>query len=136
MREPVELPPELEAESNLIQQNPAFGEDPLPEKARRGPGAVLPIGHDEDPKVAAAVVGVSAKGMNMGRIILANILGGGFDPSRTYVVRPGTDTIDGVRCVESIAKLPEKVDLFVVAVGAAEVTAVVDDLIENRQNRA
>ena len=34
--------------------------------------------------------------MNMGRIILRNILAGGFDRTRTTVVRSGIDEIDGV----------------------------------------
>ena len=80
---------------------------------------------------SAAVIGVSSKGMNMGRIILGNILGGGFDPERTTVIRPGLDEIDGVRCVPSIAELPEKVDLFVVAVGASQVPEVLNDLIDH-----
>jgi len=80
---------------------------------------------------SAAIIGVSSKNMNMGRIILANIIGGGFDPSRTYVVRPGIDEIDGVRCMSSIEDLPEKVDLFVVAVGAGQVPAVLNDLIDH-----
>jgi len=80
---------------------------------------------------SAAVIGVSAKGMNMGRIILGNILGGGFDRDRVFVVRPGLDEIDGVRCVPSIAELPEKVDLFVVAVGATQVPEVLEALIEH-----
>ena len=79
---------------------------------------------------SAAIIGVSSKGMNMGRIILGNILGGGFDPARTYVVRPGLDEIDGVSCVPTIAQLPEKVDLFVVAVGAPQVPAVLNELID------
>jgi acyl-CoA synthetase (NDP forming) len=79
---------------------------------------------------SAAIIGVSAKGMNMGRIILANVLGGGFDPARTYVVRPDTDEIDGVRCVGGISDLPEKVDLFVVAIGAKQVPAVLNELID------
>ena len=46
-------------------------------------------------------------------------------------MRPGHDEIDGVRCVASIADLPEKVDLFVVAVGADQVPAVIDDLFDH-----
>jgi len=80
---------------------------------------------------SAAVIGVSAKGMNMGRIILANILDGGFDPDHAYVIRPGIDEIDGVRCVGSISELPEKVDLLVVAVGADQVPAVLNDLLDH-----
>lgn len=82
---------------------------------------------------SAAIIGVSAKGMNMGRIVLGNILAGGFDSSRITIVRPGTDAIDGVPCVPSIADLPEKVDLFVVAVGADQVPAVIDDLLDHDQ---
>ncbi|HSN54181.1 MAG TPA: acetate--CoA ligase family protein [Candidatus Sulfomarinibacteraceae bacterium] len=88
------------------------------------------IGHLLAPR-SAAVVGVSAKGMNMGRIILGNILAAGFDRERLFVIRPGIDEIDGVRCVPSIAELPGKVDLFVVAVGAPQVPEVLEALIEH-----
>ncbi len=80
---------------------------------------------------SAAIIGVSAKGMNMGRIVLKNILGGGFDPGRVTIVRPETDEIDGIPCVTSIADLPEKVDLFVVAVGAGQVPGVIDELLDH-----
>lgn len=80
---------------------------------------------------SAAVIGVSSKGLNMGRIILRNILAAGFDPSRAYVIRPQLDEIDGVRCVPTIADLPEKVDLLVVAVGAGQVPAVLEELLEH-----
>src|SRR5512140_487348 len=56
---------------------------------------------------SAAVIGVSAKGMNMGRLILRNILEAGFEKERLWVVRPGADEIDGVRCVPSAKDLPE-----------------------------
>lgn len=85
---------------------------------------------------SAAVIGVSAKGMNMGRIILSNILAAGFDRERTWVVRPDSERIDGVRCVPTIADLPEKVDLLVVAVGAPQVPAVVNQLIDHDRANA
>ncbi len=85
---------------------------------------------------SAAVIGVSSKGMNMGRIILRNMLAAGFDRDRTWIVRPDTEELDGVRCVPSIAELPEKVDLFVVAVGAAQVPAVIDELIDHDRANA
>ncbi len=85
---------------------------------------------------SAAVVGVSAKGMNMGRIILNNMLQAGFDPGAVWVVRPGTEEIDGVPCVGSIAELPAKVDLFVVAVGAPQVPQVLDELIDHDKANA
>ncbi len=80
---------------------------------------------------SAAIVGVSGRSVNMGRIILRNIIGGGFDATKTFVVRPDTDEIDGVTCVSTISDLPQKVDLFVVAVGAAQVPQVIEELIDN-----
>ncbi|MFV2072285.1 MAG: acetate--CoA ligase family protein [Thermoanaerobaculales bacterium] len=79
---------------------------------------------------SAAVIGVSERGMNMGRIILNNLFEAGFDRHRIHVVHPTAERIDGVPCVPGVADLPEKVDLFVVAVGAAQVPDVVTELIE------
>ncbi|MEJ2401207.1 MAG: acetate--CoA ligase family protein [Xanthomonadales bacterium] len=79
---------------------------------------------------SAAVVGASAQASNMGRIILGNMLGAGFGHDRLHVVHPQADTIDGVRCVTSVAALPEKVDLLVVAVGADRVRSVIDEVID------
>ena len=83
---------------------------------------------------SVAVIGVSEKSVNMGRIILRNILGAGFSAENACVIRDGVDVIDGVACVPSITDLPNKVDLFVVAVGAAQVPGVVNELVE--QDRA
>ncbi len=83
-----------------------------------------------------AVLGASERSMNMGRIILRNILDAGFAADRAFVVRPGVDVIDGIRCVPSIADLPAKVDLFIVAVGASQVPAVVSELIEHDRANA
>ncbi|HPC84236.1 MAG TPA: acetate--CoA ligase family protein [Thermoanaerobaculaceae bacterium] len=77
------------------------------------------------------IIGVSARGMNMGRIILGNILASGFDPARMYVVRPDSEAIDGVRCVPAVEDLPERVDVFVVAVGAEQVPALMEELVEH-----
>ncbi len=76
-----------------------------------------------------AVVGVSAKGNNPGRIVLRNVLAAGFDPARVFVVKPGCDWIDGCCCVPDIASLPRRVDLLVLAIDAAQVPAAVDEVI-------
>jgi predicted CoA-binding protein len=78
-----------------------------------------------------AIIGVSAKGMNMGRIILRNIVQSGFDTSRMYVLRPESSEIDGVRCYASVKDLPERVDLLVVAVGADQVPSLMEELVEH-----
>jgi len=101
-----------------------------PAVARRAARPVDKLGHMLEPR-SAAVIGVSPRSHNMGRIILGNMLEGGFEKGRLHVVHPSAQEIDGVACVPSVAALPEKVDLFVVAVGAAEVPAVVEDLIEH-----
>lgn len=68
---------------------------------------------------SAAIIGVSEKGMNNGRIILRNLLENGFDAQRLYVIKQGVPDIDGCQCVPDIASLPEKVDLFVLVIPAS-----------------
>jgi acyl-CoA synthetase (NDP forming) len=80
---------------------------------------------------SAAVIGVSEKAMNNGRIILRNLLSNGFDPARIYVVKPGAESVDGCRCVPDVASLPEKVDLFVLVIPAAKSPGVLADLVEH-----
>ncbi|HEY5717390.1 MAG TPA: CoA-binding protein, partial [Motiliproteus sp.] len=76
------------------------------------------------------IIGVSASNMNFGRIILKNLLASGYDPAQMTIIRPGEAAIDGVRCVDSLCALEQKLDLFVVAVAADGVFALVDELIE------
>ncbi|HPQ38739.1 MAG TPA: acetate--CoA ligase family protein [bacterium] len=74
-----------------------------------------------------AVIGVSGKSLNMGRIILRNVKNQGFGAENMYVIKPGSDEIDGVRCVPSIRDLPRKVDLLVLAVDASQAPAVIEE---------
>lgn len=76
------------------------------------------------------IVGVSASGMNFGRIILKNLKGSGYPTDQLTVIRPGESEIDGVRCVESLRALPAKLDLLIVAVPNDAVYALVDEIIE------
>lgn len=80
---------------------------------------------------SAAVIGVSEKKQNMGRIILGNMLNSGFETQNLCVIHPTSKAIDGVPCVASVRDLPEKVDLLVVVVGAGQVTTVINELIEH-----
>ena len=79
---------------------------------------------------SAAVIGVSEKGVNNGRIILRNLIENGFDTARLYVVKAGVEAIDGCRCVPDVASLPEKVDLFVLVIPAAQAPACIAELAE------
>jgi acyl-CoA synthetase (NDP forming) len=79
---------------------------------------------------SAAVIGVSEKSMNNGRIILRNLISNGLSPERVFVVKPGAAEIDGCACVPEVAALPEKVDLFVLVLPAAKAPGVLADLVE------
>jgi acyl-CoA synthetase (NDP forming) len=70
------------------------------------------------------IIGVSA-GMNLGRIILRNVLAAGFPAEAVTVVKEGTEEIDGVRCVGDVNALGG-VDLLVVSVGAAAVPELLE----------
>ncbi len=85
-----------------------------------------------EPK-SIAIVGVSAKRENFGRIILDNTLECGFPKDRLFVVKPGVADIDGVRCVPSITELPERVDLVVVASGSAGLSQLIGEVIDGRK---
>lgn len=76
------------------------------------------------------IIGVSAKRMNFGRIILKNILANGFDPQKVYIIKPGSEQIDGIRCVPDLKSLEERLDLFVVAVDASKLPKLVEEVID------
>ena len=76
------------------------------------------------------IIGVSEKRANFGRIILNNVLSCGFPAESITIVRPGVEAIDDVECVDSLQAMG-KVDLFIVAVGAAQVPDLADELIDH-----
>ena len=78
-----------------------------------------------------ALVGVS-QGINPGRLILRHLLRAGFSADGITIVKPGLDRLDGVRCVPDIAALPRSVDLCVLAVAAAHVPQVIDEIVRTR----
>jgi acyl-CoA synthetase (NDP forming) len=79
-----------------------------------------------------AVVGVSEK-LNPGRIILQNILREGFPIDRVTVVKPGVRSIDGCRCVPTLAELPQPTDLVVLSVTAAQSAEMLTEIAEERR---
>lgn len=82
------------------------------------------------------VIGVSAAKRNFGRIILQNLLEGGMPPERLRIIRPGTETIDNVACVPSLADLDEPLDLLVVAVRAEQVPQLIESVVETGRARS
>ncbi len=81
------------------------------------------------------IIGVSEK-MNIGHVILNNILKAGFDPARVVVVKPGLPTIEGCRCVPSVAAMPGTVDLFVLTLAADQCYDVMKDLVDHGKARS
>jgi len=81
------------------------------------------------------IIGVSEK-MNIGRIILKNILKNGFSPKNIYVVKPKASQIDGCLCVSSISELSETVDLFVLTVSAEKSEEVLKEIVSHEKARS
>jgi len=81
------------------------------------------------------IIGVSEK-MNIGHVILKNILKGGFAAADVTVIKPGADSIEGCRCVPSVEAMPGPVDLFVLTLGADQVYDVMKDLVDHGKARS
>jgi acyl-CoA synthetase (NDP forming) len=81
------------------------------------------------------IIGVSEK-MNIGHIILNNILGAGFPAENVVVVKPGLGSIEGCRCVPSVAAMPAPVDLFVLTLAADQCYEVMKDLVDHGRARS
>jgi len=97
--------------------------------ARKRP--VAKIDHLLHPR-SIGIIGVSEKRRNFGRIILDNVLAEGFEPESIVILREGVGQIDGVDCLpdlQSIKNSGKKLDLFIIAVGADQVPALVGQLI-------
>ncbi|HNU69708.1 MAG TPA: acetate--CoA ligase family protein [Myxococcota bacterium] len=80
-----------------------------------------------------AILGASSKGLNPGRIILNNLQREGFPIRNIRLVRPDCEPVDGVESVRSIAELPWRADLIVVAVAAKFVPDVIRETIEHEK---
>jgi predicted CoA-binding protein len=74
-----------------------------------------------------AVIGASRRPRSVGRIILQNIITGGFR-GPVDVVNPGAAELDGIACAPSAAALPESADLAVITAPPAAVVAIAQDI--------
>ena len=72
---------------------------------------------------SVAVIGASRRRGSPGREILHNIVTGGF-AGPVYAVNPRGQSMEGLRCLPSVAGLPEHVDLAVIAVPGPAVPGV------------
>lgn len=105
------------------------GEPPALSTARReGIQRILAPG-------TVGVVGVSSR-MNPGRTVVQNLLHAGFPAEDVQIVKPGSDTLDGCRCVPDVGALDPPVDLLVVAVGAEDVAPLLEAVVRGRRARS
>ncbi len=88
-----------------------------------------------EPK-SIAILGVSGKRENFGRIILNNTRRCGFPRENLYVVKAQADPIDGVRCVPGIADLPDTVDLLIMAAAPKDAPGFVEEVIAGGKTRS
>jgi predicted CoA-binding protein len=72
-----------------------------------------------------AVIGASRRTGTVGRAVLDNIRSGGYQ-GRLYAVNPHASYLGGVRCVPTVAELPEAPDLAVIAIPSAGVTGAAE----------
>ncbi|MEI6669113.1 MAG: acetate--CoA ligase family protein [Acidobacteriota bacterium] len=80
---------------------------------------------------SAAIMGVSER-LNPGHIIVNNLIREGFDRDRIFVVKPGSERLEGCRCVPDIASIPERVDMFVMCIDAAQASAAIVEIVERQ----
>jgi acetyl coenzyme A synthetase (ADP forming)-like protein len=80
-----------------------------------------------EPK-AVAVIGANRERGRIGSEILHNLIAGGYR-GRLFAIHPSATSIDGVPAYPAVTTVPENVDLAVICVPCAAVSAVVDDCI-------
>jgi acyl-CoA synthetase (NDP forming) len=107
-----------------------FSRNKRPEQTRPAAG----VGHLLRPG-SIGIIGVSER-MNIGHMILNNILRNGFPKERVYVVKPGPAEIEGCRCVPSVRDLPEAVDLFVLTLGAEQSYGIMKEIVDDEKARS
>jgi acetyl coenzyme A synthetase (ADP forming)-like protein len=92
--------------------------------------AVASMKHFFEPS-GVAVVGANQERGKIGSEILHNIIAGGFT-RQLFAVHPSAHSIEGIPTYPRVTSIPGEVDLAVICVPCAQVSAVVDDCIAKR----
>ncbi len=75
---------------------------------------------------SVAIIGASERTGSVGAVLLQNMLDSGYK-GKLFVVNPKYQAVRGIECYASIDKLPQRVDLAVVATPAPTVHGIIDD---------
>jgi acyl-CoA synthetase (NDP forming) len=89
------------------------------------------MAHRLDPLLrprSIAVLGASEREGTVGRHTVENLLKGGYEGG-LYAVNPGRQSVLGVPCYPSLAKLPEPVEHVIFAVADTRIEAALDEVI-------
>jgi len=77
------------------------------------------------------IIGISTKKINIGRIILDNILANGFLRKKLTLIHPEASAIDGITTIPHLTALKEKIDLLILAVNGAQIPVMIDEILQN-----
>jgi acyl-CoA synthetase (NDP forming) len=77
------------------------------------------------------IVGISTKKLNIGRIILNNILANGFSRDKLTLIHPEASEIDTITTVPHLTALTEKLDLLILAVNSAQVPNMIEEILQH-----
>lgn len=75
---------------------------------------------------AVAVIGASRRVDSIGRVVLANLVGGGFE-GKVFPVNPNVEVLHSIKCYRTVSAIPDPVDLAVIAIPKAAVPRAVKD---------
>jgi acyl-CoA synthetase (NDP forming) len=74
------------------------------------------------------IVGISSKKINIGRIILQNILANGFPKENLTIVHPSSKEIDTIPTIRDISEMGSRVDLLILAVDGGQLPVLMDQV--------
>jgi len=77
------------------------------------------------------IAGVSSKGVNIGRIILDNIISLGFPREAITLIHPNAKQISNIDTVAKLGSIPEKLDMLILAVNGEVIPELIDQVLEN-----
>jgi acyl-CoA synthetase (NDP forming) len=94
---------------------------------------IVPVGDADSPALrpllearSVAIVGASIRPGSFGNALVREVMDGGFT-GPVYPVNPRYAEVSGLRCLPSLAELPEPADLALLAVGPERVEAALQD---------
>lgn len=77
------------------------------------------------------IIGISAKKLNIGRIILGNIIANGFAREKLTLIHPEVSEINSINTVPDLTALTAKVDLIILAVNGLQVPDMINEIMQN-----